>query len=109
MKNELSLSKIIHQKSKFKNQNELKVKQSILNLQFSPILVTNTAEYEYRPQETMRDRLFVILKGSMVVNVCNKTIECTSGDLIIIPENTAHSLKIGKRGCKFFWSEKLND
>ncbi len=96
-----------YDKNKFKRKSLDDIRTMIISMGFQPVLVTNTAGYEYPPNEHYSTKLLAIIDGGISITIENDVIQCDEGDLIIITCGTLHSAIVGKYGCRFYWSEKL--
>jgi len=74
---------------------------------FSPDVITVNPGFIYEPHQHHEAKYLVCLEGSMKVTVDGKTDDFEPGDKFIIQGNTKHRAIVGKNGCVFFWSEKI--
>ncbi|MFC1722484.1 AraC family ligand binding domain-containing protein [Patescibacteria group bacterium] len=79
-----------------------------LKMGYNPVVVSNISGYEYFAHQHPESKLLIFIEGSMRVTIANESLECLSGDVLVISGNTMHSATIGNEGCKFFWSEKIH-
>jgi quercetin dioxygenase-like cupin family protein len=106
------MKKVVFDNRRFKEElalplGETLVAEEVERLGFSPMVVSNHPGFTYATHSHPEAKLLVILEGSMKLSVEGKEYDARSGDLIVIPGNTEHSALVGKKGCRFYWAEKL--
>jgi len=94
-------------KGYFANTTREKIKQSMEEEGFSPLVIKDKARFIYHPHEHAETKYLVCLEGTMKVTFNGKTYDFEPGDKLIIEGNTKHSAVVGDNGCVFFWSEKI--
>jgi len=95
------------QKAFFPKTPHAEIKKEMQKEGFSPTIIRDKPGFIYHPHKHPETKYLVCLNGSMKVTVNGETYDFEPGDKLIIPGNTKHSAVVGKKGCSFFWSEKL--
>lgn len=85
------------------------IKAAIIREGFDPIHIKNTPGATYPLHAHAETKLLVFISGDMEVFVGEKMYQCAKGDRLMIKSNVPHRAKVGKKGCTFFWSEKMLD
>jgi quercetin dioxygenase-like cupin family protein len=83
------------------------IRQKVIEQGFDPTLIRDQAGYEYTPHTHAETKLLAFLDGSMEVRVEGQVYQCQAGDRLLIAGNVVHAALVGKKGCTYFWSEKL--
>lgn len=90
----------------YKDLSDTEIERNIKEEGFSPLRITNAANFIYSPHKHPETKLIAILEGELDVTIKDKTYLCKKYDKIVIPGNITHSAVAGKEGCTFFWAEK---
>ena len=91
----------------YKGKSREEIEEMIREEGFNPVLFDDEPGYVYKEHQHPQRKLLAFLKGTMKVTVNGETYNCKAGGKLLVPGNTAHSAKVGRAGCIFFWSEKL--
>lgn len=94
-------------KAHFAKTARTKIKEAMEKDGFTPTVISNDPGYIYEEHEHKETKYLVCLEGSMAVTFLGKTYDFEPGDKLIVPGNTIHSAVVGKKGCVFFWAEKI--
>ena len=97
----------MYHKKFYKRKSEEKISDLIKEEGFIPVIITNGPNYQYNPHTHPETKLLAILDGNMEVNVNDEVYNLSRWDKLIIPGDTPHSAKVGTKGCRFYWSEKI--
>ena len=97
----------MYHKDFYKGKSEEEIKSDIQKEGFDPVKINDSPGFVYSPHSHPQMKLIAILSGGMRVTVANEEFELEKGDRLYIPGNIIHSAVVGKRGCSFFWSEKI--
>lgn len=85
---------------------EGRIMEALEEERFSPIKISNGADYKYHEHFHPEEKLIVVLEGEMDVMTKDETYSCKVGDKLILPGNLVHSAIVGGDGCTFFWAQR---
>lgn len=91
----------------YKNFSKKQIAETIIEEGFDPFEIFDEPGFVYSEHKHPETKILAFIEGSMDIKFGGRTYHCTPGDKVIIPGNTLHAAKVGKDGCRFFWSEKL--
>lgn len=91
----------------FRGKSREEIKKDIEKEGFNPLQITDKPGFVYHKHHHPETKLLVFLEGSMDVTTEGITYHCVRGDKLVIPGNTMHQAVVGKKGCIFYWSEKI--
>ena len=80
---------------------EDKVKQDLIDRDFTPQLVSADMGTSYPPTPTGPAKVYVVLEGLLMLWVNQDYFQCLPGSRTIIPPETLHWYRAGADGCRF--------
>ena len=91
----------------FRGMDEDEVRLHLMLEGWEPTKLIHTPTDYYEPHAHAEEKLLVILAGSMRLRVGREWTTLLPGDKAVVPPNMNHEAGMGKKGCTFFWAERL--